>query len=161
MSAEFSTDAEDIVSFHQARGIFPSTIAIAVVLVLFTVPDILATDAPLWVHCAELVSVMLIAGWMALRLSRVGVRVYPGGIVIVNPVRTHSAAWDNIARFTWGRYGLTPKVGAELENGTVLPIYGLLTGGAGPGDSSSTVAMDELNEMLEKYKGEPSPASSH
>jgi len=129
-----------MIAFYQTKGTAPLMIIMGLLVILLPMPGIVvgAKDS-LWFSVVVGLLVVLYAGWFVFRLARVGVHVSKEGIRVVNPIRTRAIPWSSIRSFSWGRYGLWPKVGAELNDGTVCPIFGLLVGGSGPSPSAEIV----------------------
>jgi hypothetical protein len=144
-------------AFYQTKKTAPLMIFLGFLFIPWTMPDIVASAKDsLWFSVLLGLLVVLYAGWFVFRLARVGVHVNEEGIRVVNPIRTRAIPWSSIRSFSWGRYGFWPKVVAELNDGAVCPIFGLLVGGSGPSPSAEIV-IDKLNGHLKQAtdKGKP------
>ena len=133
--------------FYQPRGMFVLGVAIAVYFLISSVPNILATEAPVWVRALLLASAVSVAVWVSVRIGGAGIYVHADGITVVNPLTTRTVPWSRIRAFSWGPYGVYLKVGAELDDGSVVPIVGLPVGIRGPSRSMAKI-IDSLNEHL-------------
>lgn len=110
---------EVMIAFYQTKGTASLMIIMGLLVILLPMPGIVAgAKDSLWFSVVVGLLVVLYAGWFVFRLARVGVHVSKEGIRVVNPIRTRAIPWSSIRSFSWGRYGLWPKVGAELNDGT-------------------------------------------
>jgi hypothetical protein len=87
--------------------------------------------------------------WVGLRLAACGVYPEPGGIRVLNPVRTVHLRWDGIASFHRSPYGacLVKRV-----HGPSVRIFGIqqraIDAARKKGDTPEATLIDELNALL-------------
>ena len=90
--------------------------------------------------------------WAWLRLARAGVLVEERGIRVVNPLRTHCFAWDEVELFGLGDGTSSRQVAhVKLTDGRTVPIFGI----TGPNhfvrdpDAKAPGLVRQLNEELD------------
>jgi Bacterial PH domain len=139
--------------FLQAKGMKAVSLVMAAMLFIFALSGWAGGTPESGVERFLINAPFFVAGiWFVVRGQRVGARVLPHVIVVVNPFRTRRIEWKDIERFTWGRIGIMPKVGIELSDGSLIPVFGLPVGGRGLGESSTARALNELNRQLAKHR---------
>lgn len=114
-----------------------------------------STELSLGARVGFMVLTILLAAF-AFRLARSGVVVTERGVIIKNPICSHSFRWEEIVGFSLRRRGLFPGIGhVDLKDGRAIPIYGIAVPNTltRPNNRSAQDLVTELNGLLSDARG--------
>jgi hypothetical protein len=98
---------------------------------------------------------LLGTAYVLVRLTRTGLELRPEGVEVVNILRTHRVAWEDVVAFVGERTTHDGRVAVLRTDGSRLPTSGGLTGEElNPiGEEGDLSAIDQLNRIAEEYRG--------
>ena len=97
---------------------------------------------------------LLATGYFLTRLTKLGIRLRPEGVQIVNVVRTTLVAWSEFSAFVGERTQHDGRLAVLRADGERIVTAGALTGEEmNPiGEEGDLSAVDELNRLAERYR---------
>lgn len=127
---------------YRVRGLSVMHVIVGLLMPLFPLSAVLDPTVPLGTRLAWYLPLVAVALFMIFRLSQVAVIATDQTVTVRNPFRTVKIPWSQVASIDHG-VGLLRKVGLRLQNGPVVPVSALPTGGGGV-DESTQRMIDEL-----------------
>ena len=96
---------------------------------------------------------LAVFGFMILRMARARLCLLPGGVVVVNYLRSRFIPWPEINGFSLRPWGLwwTPIGHVELQTGSSVPVLGIGRSSPAlwPKRAPADAMIRELNELLD------------
>lgn len=112
-------------TWHRLPGFRWLFTALGTVACLMPLPAVLSPGVSTPARLGVYLPFALLCVWVVLRVSRCGVRDGGDHLVVRNPVRTVRLPWSEVQDFELGRFGLVPKVGVRLRDGSAVGIFAL------------------------------------
>jgi hypothetical protein len=124
--------------WHRLPGFRWLFIVLGTVAALMPLPAVLSPGVSTAARLGFYLPFAVVCAWVVLHVSRCGVKDEADHLVVRNPLRTVRVPWSQVQDFELGRFGVVPKVGVRLRDGSAVGIFGLpIAAGGGDADAST------------------------
>lgn len=130
-------------SWHRLPGFRRLFTGLGTVAALMPLPAVLSPDVSTTARLGFYLPFAVLCAWVVLRVSWCGVKDDEHHLVVRNPLRTVRVPWSQVQDFELGRFGVMPKVGVRLRDGSAVGIFALPIAASGDAADASTVRLLE------------------